>query len=103
MAILGIIDQRSRFDQAIKIRNELAVEPYLFTREAYIQHRNFLIYDGDPPIDDEDLFLDESFVELEDEAPVEAEDEPDLQKQEVAPQANIIVPSDTSPFTVSIR
>jgi len=103
VAILGFVDKRSRFDQAIKIRNEVAVEPYLFTREAYLQHRNFLVYDGDPPIDDEDLFLDESFVELEDEAPVEAEDEPDLQKQEVEPQANIIVPSDTSPFTVSIR
>jgi len=103
VAVLGFIDQRSRFDQAIQIRNEMAVEPYLFTREAYIQHRNFLIYDGDPPIDGDDLFLDESFVELEDEAPVEAEDERDLPQQEVDPQANSTDPSDTSSFTVSIR
>ncbi len=103
VAILGFIDQRSRFDQAIQIRNEMAVEPYLFTREAYIQHRNFLIYDGDPPIDDEDLFLDESFVGLEDEAPVEAEDDPDLPKQEVDPQTNSTDPSDTASLSVSIR
>ncbi|MFB3147027.1 MAG: VacJ family lipoprotein, partial [Nitrospirales bacterium] len=103
VAILGFIDQRSRFDQAIQIRNELAVEPYLFTREAYIQHRNFLIYDGDPPIDDDDLFLDESFAELEDEAPFEAEDDPDLPKQKVDPQANSTDPSDTASISVSIR
>ncbi len=103
VAILGFIDQRSRFDQAIQIRNELAVEPYLFTREAYIQHRNFLIYDGDPPIDDDDLFLDESFADLEEDAPLEAKDDSALPKQAVDPQAHSTEPSDTLPFTVSIR
>ncbi len=105
VAILGFVDKRSRFDQAIKIRNELAVEPYLFTREAYIQHRNFLIYDGDPPIDDDDLFLDESFAELdlEEADPVQIEDEPDLKNQEIDPQANSTDLSDTPSRTVSIR
>lgn len=103
VAILGFIDQRSRFDQAIQIRNEMAVEPYLFTREAYIQHRNFLIYDGDPPIDDDDLFLDDSFADLEEDAPIEAKDDSDLPKQAVDPQANSSEPSATSLFTVSIR
>jgi len=64
VALLGFIDKRSRFDEAIKFRNDTAVEPYLFTREAYLQHRKFLIYDGNPPIDD-DLFLDKSFADLE--------------------------------------
>ena len=105
VAILGFVDKRSRFDQAIQIRNELAVEPYLFTREAYIQHRNFLIYDGDPPIDDDDLFLDESFAELdlEEADPVQIEDEPDLKNQEIDPQANSTDLSDTPSRTVSIR
>ena len=83
----------------------MAVEPYLFTREAYIQHRNFLIYDGDPPIDDDDLFLDESFAELdlEEADPVQIEDEPDLKNQEIDPQANSTDLSDTPSRTVSIR
>jgi len=64
VAVLGLVDRRSRFDQAIRIRDETAVEPYLFTREAYLQRRNFLIHDGNPPIEDDDLFLDESFAKL---------------------------------------
>ena len=63
VAALEFIDNRSRLDQAIRFRNAAAVEPYLFTREAYLQHRNFLIYDGAPPIDEDDLFLDESLAE----------------------------------------
>ena len=74
VALLGFIDRRSQFDEAIKFRNESAVEPYLFTREAYLQHRKFLIYDGNPPVDD-DLFLDQSFAEIE--------DDPLLENQEV--------------------
>jgi len=105
VAILGFIDQRSRFDQAIQIRNELAVEPYLFTREAYIQHRDFLIYDGDPPIDDDDLFLDESFAELdlEETDPVQIKDEPNPKNQEIDPQANSTDLFNTPSRTVSIR
>ena len=105
VALLGFIDQRSRFDQAIRFRNETAVEPYLFTREAYLQHRKFLIYDGDPPIDDEDLFLDESFAELdiEEEDPVQAEEKQDLDSEEHDPQAKSADFSSPSALTVSIR
>lgn len=37
-------------------------DPYITIREAYLQHREYLIYDGDPPEDDDDLF-DEFFEE----------------------------------------
>ncbi len=30
-----------------------AFDPYLFLREAYLQNREYLIYDGNPPEDDE--------------------------------------------------
>ncbi len=56
VAILGFVDQRARADQATKFRDQAAVEPYLFTREAYRQHRTFLIHDGDPPMEDDGLF-----------------------------------------------
>jgi len=61
LAVLKFVDRRARADQAIRFRDESAVEPYLFTREAYLQHRTFLVYDGNPPT--EELFLDEIYVE----------------------------------------
>jgi len=80
VALLGFIDKRSRFDEAIKFRNDAAVEPYLFTREAYLQHRKFLIYDGDPPIEDDlfedDLFPEETFADLEPEVELVSESQP---------------------------
>ena len=35
----------------MKIRDQSALDPYLFVREAYLQQREFLIYDGNPPAD----------------------------------------------------
>ena len=107
-AILGLVDNRSRFDQAIRFRNETAVEPYLFTREAYLQRRNFLIHDGNPPIEDDDLFLDESFAELklEEDPPktAQSEKEPSIQNQPVFPQAkNTHAVSEPSSLTISVR
>ncbi|MEC4674707.1 MAG: VacJ family lipoprotein [Nitrospirota bacterium] len=81
VALLGFIDKRSRFDEAIKFRNNAAVEPYLFTREAYLQHRKFLIFDGDPPIED-DLFPEETFADLEFEDELVSETQPGSSKPE---------------------
>ena len=73
VALLGFIDLRARLNEAITFRDETAVEPYLFTREAYLQHRKFLIYDGNPPIDD-DLYLGDPFDDLEvEEEPLQEE------------------------------
>ena len=33
----------------MRIRDDAAVEPYLFVRDAYLQQRKHLIYDGNPP------------------------------------------------------
>jgi phospholipid-binding lipoprotein MlaA len=52
MAALGLVDLRARAEGAIQFVNEAAVDPYAFTREAYLQRREFLIYDGNPPVDD---------------------------------------------------
>ena len=30
-----------------------STDPYIFVREAYLQRRNYLIYDGDPPVEDD--------------------------------------------------
>lgn len=57
--VLYAINTRARLlgtDSAV----ESALDPYLFVREAYLQRREFLIYDGRPPEEDlEDFGLEE--------------------------------------------
>ncbi|WP_258192272.1 MlaA family lipoprotein [Nitrosospira multiformis] len=49
LSVLGVIDKRARLSGPMKIRDEAALEPYLFVRDAYLQQRKHLIYDGNPP------------------------------------------------------
>ena len=44
---------------------EQSADPYITLREAYLQNRLFLIYDGNPPMDEDDEFFDEFFDEEE--------------------------------------
>ncbi|HEY2586942.1 MAG TPA: VacJ family lipoprotein [Tepidisphaeraceae bacterium] len=51
---LGIgqaLDRRSRVDTAIQFRNALAIDPYVFTRNAYLQYRDNLVHEGRKPVD----------------------------------------------------
>lgn len=49
LSILGVVDKRARLAGPMRIRDEAALEPYLFVRDAYLQQRKHLIYDGSPP------------------------------------------------------
>ena len=60
ISILDAVDLRSRASNAIRFVNESALDPYIFTREAWVQHRTFLIYDGNPP-ESKDDFGDDGF------------------------------------------
>ena len=51
LSLLDIIDEHSRLLTAIKLRDETALDPYIFQREAYRQRRRHLIYDGNRPAD----------------------------------------------------
>ena len=51
LTILGAIDKRARLSGPMRVRDEAALDPYLFVREASLQQREFLIYDGNPPLD----------------------------------------------------
>jgi phospholipid-binding lipoprotein MlaA len=55
---LGVVDARARQIGAFQFIEEAALDPYVFTREAYLQRRTFLIYDGNPPRPD---FFEEEF------------------------------------------
>ncbi len=66
LALLDIVDTRANLASAAKIRDQSAFDPYVFTREAYRQRRNYLVYDGNPPLD----AFDEDDEDLEDVAAV---------------------------------
>lgn len=48
----NVIDTRARLLGASKVV-ELQLDPYIFRREAYLQRREQLIHDGDPPLEDD--------------------------------------------------
>ena len=58
---LWAVDTRMQFLEVDSALNE-ALDPYVFLRESYLQHRTYEIYDGDPPLEEfpEDEWEDES-------------------------------------------
>jgi len=58
--LIRLIDVRARLLPA-SAQIRAAYDPYIALREAYLQHRRYVIYDGDPPEDDDfyDEFLEE--------------------------------------------
>ncbi|MCP5093428.1 MAG: VacJ family lipoprotein [Gammaproteobacteria bacterium] len=62
--ILRMIELRARFLTADKLLDD-SKDPYITLRESYLQNREYRIYDGNPPEDDEffDEFLDEEYDE----------------------------------------
>ena len=49
MVILNFIDTRASLLGADRILEAAALDPYVFTRDAYLQRRQNLVYDGNPP------------------------------------------------------
>jgi phospholipid-binding lipoprotein MlaA len=50
LVILGAIDKRARLSGPMRMRDQAALDPYIFVREAYVQQREYQVYDGDPPL-----------------------------------------------------
>lgn len=65
LTVLYVVNKRALLDKAAKIREQAALDPYLFTRSAYTQYRYNLIFDGTPPEDD--LYDESVFDEFEEE------------------------------------
>lgn len=51
LTALGAIDKRARMAGPMKIRDQAALDPYLFVREAYLQQREYLVHDGEIPLE----------------------------------------------------
>ena len=57
LTAINVINKRANLLEATNIRDEAAVDPYIFTREAFLQRRKYLIYDGNPPAENyDDIF-----------------------------------------------
>jgi phospholipid-binding lipoprotein MlaA len=48
---LDVLNWRTNFLGATDMLDQAALDPYIFTREAYLQKRRDLIYDGNPPLE----------------------------------------------------
>lgn len=71
LRILSLIDTRYGLLAAEEVLLKDAYDPYLTLREAWTQRREYLVYDGEPPEDDD--FFDEAF--LDDEEFLDEDDE----------------------------
>lgn len=68
--IIEMVNTRANADGSLKMIDEAALDPYVFTREAFLQHRKYLITDGESEGDDDLLDLEDDFYD-EDELSVE--------------------------------
>ncbi len=62
ISVVDVVSARADLITATRVRDASAIDPYAFTRDAYYQRRKFLIFDGDPPVED---FFDEFEDEFE--------------------------------------
>lgn len=61
MLIFRGIDTRARYlDQDAEL--ESAYDPYVLMRDVWMQNRRYQIYDGDPPMLDYDLYLEDDYA-----------------------------------------
>jgi len=50
--LINFVDARADFLGASRLLETAAMDPYIYTREAYLQRRQYYVYDGDPPLND---------------------------------------------------
>ncbi len=50
--LTNFVDTRADFLGASRLLETAAMDHYVYTREAYLQRRQYYVYDGDPPMDD---------------------------------------------------
>lgn len=72
LAALRVVDTRSVLLQAEKIVDGAALDRYQFIRDGYLQRRQNLVYDGDPPLAFDDLYNDPAEEEGANEPPAQA-------------------------------
>jgi phospholipid-binding lipoprotein MlaA len=55
LTAVKLLDQRSRLLQATDMLDQVALDPYTFSRDAFLQQRRSAVYDGNPPDEPESV------------------------------------------------
>ena len=63
--LVQMLNARANAEGSLNFIDEAALDPYVFTREAFLQHRKYLITDGQSEINDDLLELDDAFYDDE--------------------------------------
>lgn len=53
--VLNLVNRRAQLLDATKMLDEVALDPYTFTRDAFLQRRRNQVFDGNPPDEEEIL------------------------------------------------
>jgi phospholipid-binding lipoprotein MlaA len=72
VSVLDLLSVRADALPLSDARDQAALDPYVFTRDAWYQRRKFVSFDGDPPIDD---LFDEFDSEFQEEMQDEVQEE----------------------------
>lgn len=55
LAAFGLVNERANLLPATRMLDGIALDKYVFVRDAYLQRRRSLVYDGNEPSDDDDF------------------------------------------------
>jgi phospholipid-binding lipoprotein MlaA len=61
--VLNLVNRRAYLLDATRMLDEVALDPYTFTRDAFLQRRRNAVYDGNPPDEDTSVPVDEHSVQ----------------------------------------
>ncbi len=63
--LIQLLNARANAEGSLKFIKEAALDPYVFTRESFLQHRKFLITDGESEITDDVFDFEDEFYDNE--------------------------------------
>jgi phospholipid-binding lipoprotein MlaA len=91
--LLSMLNSRANAEGSLKFIDEAALDPYVFTREAFLQHRKYLVKDGQVDVSNDTLDLEDAFYDDEEEssaqAPTDAVDSIPGSQTELAEQEKV--------------
>lgn len=97
LTALGVVDVRTSLLSATSLVDDVALDKYSFIRDAYLQRRRNLVYDGNPPDEPQDPEEPEDEPEDNPPEPPQDPDEPKSQSQ-TAPAPSSVVGAASGPM-----
>ncbi len=85
--LVSMLNTRANAEGALNFIDEAALDPYVFTRESFLQHRKFLITDGESEATDDALDLESEFYEDDELLETESENVIETTTQKTEPES----------------